>query len=161
MSWTLGFVGCGVMAEVMIAGILDEGLLTAEHIIASNRRASRGAELHDRYGIRTTVTNDAVVEASDLMVLSVKPQNLARVMMELKGRVDDEVTVLSIVAGASMKAIQGGLEHGSCRSRHAQSTVPHSRSNDRLDRFRAHRRGRCRTNRRGLGRDGWRGAGGR
>ena len=111
MGWTLGFVGCGVMAEVMIAGILDEGLLTAERIIASNRRASRGSELHERYGIRTTTSNDAVVDAADLVVLSVKPQNLARVMVDLKERVGAEVTVLSIVAGASMKAIQGGLKH--------------------------------------------------
>ena len=54
MAWTLGFVGCGVMAEVMIAGLLDEGLLSPENVVASNRRPERGEELKSQYGIRTT-----------------------------------------------------------------------------------------------------------
>ena len=111
MGWTLGFVGCGVMAEVMIAGILDEGLLTADRIIASNRRESRGSELRARYGIRTTTSNREVINESHMAVLSVKPQSLAKVMSELKGGVNADVTVLSIVAGASMGAIQRGLDH--------------------------------------------------
>jgi len=111
MGWTLGFVGCGVMAEVMIAGILDEGLLTADRIIASNRRESRGSELRARYGIRTTTSNREVINESHMAVLSVKPQSLAKVMSELKGGVNADVTMLSIVAGASMGAIQRGLDH--------------------------------------------------
>ncbi len=111
MDWTLGFVGCGVMAEVMIAGILDEGLLSPDRIIASNRRESRGAELRERYGIRTTTSNVDVLNASNVAVLSVKPQTLARVMAELKGQVSPDATVLSIIAGASMQAIRSGLDH--------------------------------------------------
>lgn len=111
MDWTLGFVGCGVMAEVMIAGILEEGLLAPERIIASNRRQSRGSELMEKYGIRTTTNNLDVIAASDVVVLSVKPQTLAKVMTELKGHVPAETMVLSIVAGASMKALRTGLQH--------------------------------------------------
>lgn len=111
MNWTLGFVGCGVMAEVMIAGILDEGLLKPDQIMASNRRAPRGVELSERYGIRTTTDNAEVVKASDVVVLSVKPQTLAKVMAQLAGACSPDTTVLSIVAGASMGAIQSGLKH--------------------------------------------------
>lgn len=111
MAWTLGFVGCGVMAEVMIAGILDEGLLEPAQIIASNRRESRGAELQTRYGIRTTTANLDVVTGSDMTVLSVKPQTLAKVLAELRDSVPENSLVLSIVAGASMRVLRDGLSH--------------------------------------------------
>lgn len=111
MSWTLGFVGCGVMAEVMIAGLLDEGLLTPEQILASNRRESRGTELRDTYGIRTTTDNQEVVSTSDVVVLSVKPQTLASVLAEITGSVPATSLVLSIVAGASMRVLSHGLGH--------------------------------------------------
>ncbi|MGB0637822.1 MAG: pyrroline-5-carboxylate reductase [Myxococcota bacterium] len=111
MSWTLGFVGCGVMAEVMIAGLLDEGLLNPEQILASNRRESRGVELRDTYGIRTTTDNQEVVSTSDVVVLSVKPQTLASVLAEVNGSVPSTSLVLSIVAGASMRVLSHGLGH--------------------------------------------------
>ncbi len=111
MAWTLGFVGCGVMAEVMIAGILNEGLLTPAQIIASNRRKSRGDELRSRHGIRTTTDNAEVLKNADLVVLSVKPQTLANVLRELENQVPSEALVLSIVAGASLKVLRDGLKH--------------------------------------------------
>ena len=111
MAWTLGFVGCGVMAEVMIAGLLDEGLLPPQNIVASNRRGERGEMLQEKYGIRTTTDNRTVVSESDVVVLSVKPQNLAGVLEDLKGSLSADTMVLSIVAGASMRVLQVGLQH--------------------------------------------------
>ena len=111
MAWTLGFVGCGVMAEVMIAGILDEGLLKPDQIIASNRRPTRGKALQDRHGIRTTTNNNEVIKHADLCVLSVKPQTLATILKELHGHAPKESLVLSIVAGANMNIIREGLGH--------------------------------------------------
>ena len=109
--WTLGFVGCGVMAEVMIAGLLEEGLLPPEKIIASNRRTSRGATLQEQYGIQTTTDNQEIVSKADVVVLSVKPQNLAGVLSGLKGTLSADTMVLSIVAGAmaARDDLHGGL----------------------------------------------------
>ena len=111
MAWTLGFVGCGVMAEVMIAGLLEEGLLAPDRIIASNRSADRGEALQEKYGLRTTTDNHAVVSEADFVVLSVKPQNLVGILAELKGSLAPETFVLSIVAGASMRVLAVGLDH--------------------------------------------------
>ncbi len=59
-QWTIGFVGAGVMAEVMIAGLLDEGVVEPGRVLASNRRPLRSEELSERYGIQTTIDNAAV-----------------------------------------------------------------------------------------------------
>ena len=111
MDWKLGFVGAGVMAEVMIAGILEEGILQPEQIFTSNRRSERAQELHIRYGIQTGLSNPEVATQVDVLVLSVKPQNLAEVLRELSGLISPQTQVLSIVAGAGMSVIRDGLSH--------------------------------------------------
>jgi len=108
----LAFIGPGVMAEAMIAGLLRKKLAKPENIIASGPREERGNELHKRYGIKSTTDNASAVHEADVVVLSVKPQRLSEVMKGLKGiRVD--ALVLSIIAGANIKKISTGLKHKS------------------------------------------------
>ena len=109
MEWKLGFIGAGVMAEVMIAGILEEGILAPTQILTSNRRPERAASLHDRYGVQTCLDNRQVAQEVDVLVLSVKPQNLAEVIQEISGLVASKTQVLSVVAGAGMTVIRDGL----------------------------------------------------
>lgn len=104
------FIGPGVMAEAMIAGLLRQKLAKPGNLIASGPRAERGEELHDKYGIQVTTDNAAAVHEADVVVLSVKPQRLSEVMKSLKG-VRADALVLSIVAGASIKKIGAGLKH--------------------------------------------------
>ena len=109
LSGTIGFVGAGVMAETMIAGLLEEGTAAAS-IIASHRRADRVEELKARYGIRCTLVNAEAAQA-DLVVLAVKPQTLAPVLRELRGNIRPESLLLSIVAGARCRVLQAGTSH--------------------------------------------------
>ena len=107
----LAFVGSGTMAEAMIRGILKQDLLSPERIIASGPRAERGRELEDRYRVRWTTSNVQAVENADVVVLSVKPQVMPKVLPELHGRVEPTALVLSIAAGIPLATIRGGLSH--------------------------------------------------
>lgn len=110
-SACLAFIGSGVMAEAMIKGILQQKLLTPERIIASGPREQRGRELEERYGIRSTTSNQKAAANADIVVLSVKPQVLPKVLKELHGCIQPKGLVLSIVAGARIQTIQNGLSH--------------------------------------------------
>jgi len=107
----LAFVGSGTMAEAMIKGILTQELLSPERIIASGPRAERGRELEDRYGVRWTTSNVEAVEDADVVVLSVKPQVIPKVLAELQGRIKPSALVLSIAAGVPIATIRNGLSH--------------------------------------------------
>ena len=107
---TIAFVGSGVMAAAMIKGLLREGLVTPEKVIASGPRPERGQELSDRYGVRTTTDNVEAASGADVVVLSIKPQVLCPVLEELGGHVAPQALVVSIVAGAKMDTIQRMLE---------------------------------------------------
>ncbi|HFC09149.1 MAG TPA: pyrroline-5-carboxylate reductase [Chloroflexi bacterium] len=108
---TIAFIGPGTMAEAMITGLLREGVASPERIVAAGPRQQRLERLETRYGIRTTRENATAAAEADVVVLSVKPQVLSKVLPELKGRIRPEALVLSIVAGATMERLSHGLQH--------------------------------------------------
>ncbi len=103
------FIGPGVMAEAMIAGIIRTGFASPEQIVASGPLLDRGKELEERYGLRSTDDNVAAVKGAEIVILSVKPQHLKAVFDDLHDQVDPSALVLSIVAGATLTKIAQGL----------------------------------------------------
>ncbi len=108
---SLSFIGTGIMAEAMIKGLLAQELVSPEQIIGADPHSERGAELHQRYGIRVTTNNAEAADFGDVVVLSVKPQVLPHVMPEMLGHLGRHSLVLSIVAGARISAIRHGTGH--------------------------------------------------
>jgi pyrroline-5-carboxylate reductase len=107
----VAFIGSGSMAEAMIAGLLNDHLIAADHLCAAGPRDERGHFLQEKYGIRVTTHNPEAVKESAIVVLAVKPQVLPAVMSEVKGRVRPGALVLSIIAGARIENIAAGLLH--------------------------------------------------
>ena len=106
----IAFIGSGVMAEVMIAGLLRQKLADAKNIIASGPREERAEGLSKKYGIKGTTDNSVTIHEADVVVLSIKPQRLTEVMRGLKG-IHSNALILSIIAGANIKKISTGLKH--------------------------------------------------
>ncbi len=107
----IGFIGAGVMGEAMIKGMLDKTQVQPEQITISDIRQARVDELREWYEVGGTRDNRQVAEQADILVLSVKPQVLGRVLDELRGTVKPSAMVLSIVAGAKIRTIGDGLAH--------------------------------------------------
>ena len=104
------FIGSGIMAEAMIAGLLRKKLAKPENITATGPREERGAKLEKKYKIKSTIDNASPSSDADVVVLSIKPQRLSDVMKGMKG-VRSDALVISIIAGANMKKIGAGLKH--------------------------------------------------
>jgi pyrroline-5-carboxylate reductase len=108
---TIATVGSGVMAEAMIAGLLRDGLVTPDRVVASHPRPERREALEREYGIRTVAANaDAVTEA-DVILLGIKPQMLERVGRDIAPSLRRGQLVLSVLAGATTAALTGILHH--------------------------------------------------
>lgn len=107
----IAFIGPGAMAEAMIAGLIRTKVAQPDSLIAAGPRQERGDELTKKYGIAYTIINSEAASKADVVVLSVKPQRLDRVLIGLKGAVQPQALVLSIVAGATMDKISNGLGH--------------------------------------------------
>ncbi len=107
----IAFIGPGVMAEAMIAGLIRKGVAKSEALTAAGPSAERLAELHSRYAIGVFANNKAAASQAHVVVLSVKPQRLDRVLAGLRGSIQPTALVLSIVAGASIEKICNSLQH--------------------------------------------------
>lgn len=107
----IGFVGSGVMAEVMIRGLLSRQVVAPGAIWAAGPREERARALNGAYGIHGTTDNLEAVEQAEIVVLAVKPQTLAKVLRQVRAGVRHDHLVLSIVAGARMGRIGGALGH--------------------------------------------------
>jgi len=100
------FIGGGVMGEAIIKGILAKGLTMPRDITASDINPERLSNLKQGYGIETSRSNRQAAEASDVVVLAVKPQTEA-----LRGGLQPYQLVLSIIAGATIATITNSLGH--------------------------------------------------
>jgi pyrroline-5-carboxylate reductase len=109
----IAFIGPGVMAEAMIAGLIRQNVAQPSGLIASGPRLERGEELENRFGIESMTDNAAAARNAQVVVLSVKPQRLDTVLMGMRGAIQPEALVLSIVAGAPISKISGSLDHAS------------------------------------------------
>ena len=107
----IAFVGAGVMAESMIAGLLKKGLIPATHVIASHPREDRRRRLEERFGILTLESNIEAARGADLVVLTIKPQVLQSVMRQLSGSLSPQQVVVSVIAGAPIDVLTAGLGH--------------------------------------------------
>jgi pyrroline-5-carboxylate reductase len=108
---SITFIGPGVMAEAIISGLIRQSVATPEQISISGPDEEHNQVLQTRYHVTPYTDNFAAAQAADVVILSVKPQRLERVLKGLKGGINPDALVLSIIAGASIHTIQLGLNH--------------------------------------------------
>ncbi len=109
----IAFIGPGVMAEAMIAGLIRQDVAPADSLLASGPRAERVNQLQEAHGIVPFTDNAAAASEADVVVLSVKPQTLDHILPEMRGSIRASALVLSIIAGAPIDKIMLGLGHHS------------------------------------------------
>ncbi len=103
---TIGFVGGGNMARSLVGGLLNTGW-PHDRICISEPDAEKREFFEHQMGVRTTPQNDATIEASDVVVLAVKPQVMKGVLLAARDALQQRrPLVVSIVAGILERDIQ-------------------------------------------------------
>ena len=118
----IGFVGGGAIAEAIIKGLLKQGIESAS-IFVSDISTKRLEYLQDTLRIQTMTSNAALVGAADLIVLAVKPQNLAEAAGSLSGTMTREKILISVLAGVTTRQVEKLLPPG-CRVIRAMPNTP-------------------------------------
>ena len=108
----LGFLGGGAMGEALAAGALAAGV-PPEHVALADPDAARRAHLARAHGVTTHEDNAAVLDASDVVVLAVKPGLVPGVLAALAGRPSAGRPLwMSIAAGVPMARLEDALPAG-------------------------------------------------
>lgn len=108
----IGFIGAGNMAEAIIRGLIDSGIIGPDRIIASDVVEDRRRMMADSFDITTTENNHRVVKNSDIIVLAIKPQVAASVLGEIGPNLGPDKLVISIVAGLTVNTMKSYLTAG-------------------------------------------------
>lgn len=96
-EFRLSFIGGGNMATALIGGLASQpGLVAQIHVVDPNPDALH--KLARQFGVTTAMQVDATLAASDVILLSVKPQQMQEVAHKLAPLLSRQL-VISIAAG--------------------------------------------------------------
>lgn len=108
-GYAVGFLGAGNMAGALIRGLLSAGLCRPAEVGASDVEPDKLRGLKRGLRIETTTDNVALVRASKVVVLAVKPQVIDAVLAQIRPVATSKHLFVSIAAGVRARRIEAAL----------------------------------------------------
>jgi pyrroline-5-carboxylate reductase len=105
----IGFLGAGKMATALAQGWIKTGLTASEQVCASDPVSAACARFADATGAAAFAENARVVAQSNVVVLAVKPQHVADLLVEVRPGHQGRHLLISIAAGITIKQIADAL----------------------------------------------------
>jgi pyrroline-5-carboxylate reductase len=96
-KYQVGLIGVGVMGEALISGLISSRFPKGQ-IVFTEKRAERAREISSKYGARE-VDLAELAKTSDVVLLVVKPQDLAQLLASIDGNLNKSATLVSFAAG--------------------------------------------------------------
>jgi pyrroline-5-carboxylate reductase len=112
MSRRIAILGAGRLGESIVRGILSSGWREPAELAVTVRRDERAEQLRAQYGVEAGTSNADAVRGAALVVVAVKPQDMAAALAEVAEAVTNEQVILSVAAGITTSFIEGHLPDG-------------------------------------------------
>ena len=109
---TIGFLGAGKMATALARGFVKAGLVTPKQLIASDPSEAARQAFARETGAKTTTANAEVVQFAGVLILAVKPDQVAGALAEIREGFTDKHVLISIAAGVPLAKLEAGLGAG-------------------------------------------------
>ena len=107
----IGVIGCGTMGAAILRGLLAAGVARPSQLAGFDPAAAKRAALK-RLHARVARSNVALVRQRDVVILAVKPQEMAAVAAEIAPALTRRHLVVSIAAGISTRWLGQRLGRG-------------------------------------------------
>ena len=107
----MGLIGGGLMGEAIVAAVLNSGILSPSDIVASDISPQRRELLARQYGLAVTEDNAQVAAEAEMPLLAVKPQEFGSVARVIRGHLNANQTVVSIMAGVPLEQLCSALDY--------------------------------------------------
>lgn len=97
----IGFLGAGKMAEGLLAAVEN-----GSDVIMAEKSADRRKYLEEKYGVETTDDVALAVRKAEMLVLAVKPQDVASVAKAAEPVLRKDQILVSIAAGKTLAGLR-------------------------------------------------------
>ncbi len=94
----VGFIGGGRMAEALIKGMLQSGLVQADQVMVADPSEERRNLLAQEYKVAADTTAEKLLQRAAIVILAVKPQVISNVLQDAVPQLKDTL-LISIAAG--------------------------------------------------------------
>jgi pyrroline-5-carboxylate reductase len=108
----VAFLGGGKMGEALVSGLMRSGGRTADELMVTARREERARELTELHGVAATLSNPEAVDWADVIVLTVKPQDMGSLLEQMGSSVRPGQLVISFAAGIRTSFIERRVADG-------------------------------------------------
>lgn len=108
----LAVLGAGKMGGILVEAFLRSGLLTPGQITATVAHKDRVDAVQARLGVRCTTDNQAAAEGASVVLLGVKPTQVAELVREIRPTLQPHTVLLSIAASVKTAAIEEAAGEG-------------------------------------------------
>lgn len=102
-KYQVGLIGVGVMGEALISGLVSARFPKAQ-IVFTEKRIDRAREISSKYGARAVELSE-LAKTSDVILLVVKPQDLADLLAAIAPDLSKGALLVSFAAGKTTKFI--------------------------------------------------------
>lgn len=107
---TLGVIGAGVMGTTLIGGLLEAGMVTRRQIWATAKSQATCDEVAESLGIATSRDYREAAAGAGIVLVCVKPAQVANVAAVLRdANLPADTLLISILAGVSTERLEGLL----------------------------------------------------
>ncbi len=103
----IGFIGIGNMGYAMLQGALKA--FDKSNLCFTDVNTSLVKQIADETGVTGFNSNVEVVKASDVVVVAIKPQYMAEVLVDIRGVLSQKQILLSPAAGLNIKYYRSEL----------------------------------------------------
>ncbi|MES3036969.1 MAG: pyrroline-5-carboxylate reductase [Bdellovibrionota bacterium] len=111
-SMKIGFIGAGNMAQAMIKRLVENKVAAPNHIFVSNRTPGKLLKLQTTLGINVCQSNEEIIDNCDVVILAVKPQDVASAIEPIALSFHDKHIIISLAAGIRMESLQKLVRQG-------------------------------------------------
>jgi pyrroline-5-carboxylate reductase len=106
----IAVLGAGKMGGILVHAFLRCGLFPREHVSATVAHPSRALALSDQFGISVTTDNLQAAQQADVLLLGVKPQQMADVVSGIAPALNPGKLLISVAASVKTSAIEAAAD---------------------------------------------------